>query len=444
MQLLVEPRTILSSLQISLSRTSCSCSYISLLIALFYHLRRSGLSLGVFSAISRWSRLKEKVILHLLILIKRIRFLRSINNHTISSLEVDISWSSSVKGNVAVVVDPLNFVLVVPAHSGSSATSSLMTNELLYAIIQASLALSLVPTLLGYLGAVGLRLSCVRILSIPVLPDAKGHILCSWIRTTISPLGAWALLVEVLVLGALWKAKIDSRLQAGVLVRLWRLAVHQSSPFVRKSSAGVQVLRLVGAHSLSVGGACLSLGLPRRRHVESGSIVLLNMIISTGSRVKRNFVLANHSHLTMLTHQWPSTRRLDLQLIFRRLNFNGGIVRFDLLRQGLPPYDSTHYGSFILEWGIYLTVIQILLSSIVIIDISYCLALLPALEAILSLNSFLRDQRVAMQRYLGVGAAVRLLLRTASESFGLGVDDNILDILMQICPRETQDWSCYI
>lgn len=192
---------------------------------------------------------------------------------------------------------------------------------------------------------------------------------------------------------------------------------------------------LILTHSLTMWSTCLPLTLPRRAHVVLSTIILVWLLsISTRSAwswIECYFVLAHHPNLVMLTYQRASACRLCLiKLLLRLLNLNRCIMWLNLLGQRLAPDDTTHYCSFILKRCIYLTVIQVLLRSIIVVDVCYRISLLSILKAILSLYGLLRHQWVPMKRYLSVGPCMGLLLCTSSQSFWVGVNNNILDVLV--------------
>ena len=136
----------------------------------------SSLLAYIFSAVSWRSWLKEKVVLHLLILIKCVRFLGAVYHHPIPSLEVWISWSPIFKCSIVIIACPLGFVLGISIHPWSCAAASLISYQFGNSIVQTSLALGLISCLI-YLWA---RLtSCVRILAISIFSYANCHILLS-------------------------------------------------------------------------------------------------------------------------------------------------------------------------------------------------------------------------------------------------------------------------
>lgn len=136
----------------------------------------SSLLAYIFSAVSWRSWLKEKVVLHLLVLIKCVRFLGAVYHHPIPSLEVWISWSPVFKCSIIIIACSLGFVLGISIHPWSCAAASLISDQFLDAIVQTSLALGLIPCLI-YLWA--RLISCVRILAISIFSYANCHILLS-------------------------------------------------------------------------------------------------------------------------------------------------------------------------------------------------------------------------------------------------------------------------
>lgn len=146
LQLLVQTLSVWRGLDISLSWPSSRCPHISLLtigtLIIHWtanHLRWhsiSPLTTVIFGTISWWSRLKEEVVLHfLLILMKSIWFFRAIYYHSISALEVHVARRSAVESYVVIVVDSLYFVLIISTHTGSGTTTCLVAYELLDPII---------------------------------------------------------------------------------------------------------------------------------------------------------------------------------------------------------------------------------------------------------------------------------------------------------------------
>lgn len=134
----------------------------------------SSLLAYIFSAVSWRSWLKEKVVLHLLVLIKCLRFLGAVYHHSIPSLEVWISWSPILKRSIVIIACSLGFVLGISIHPWSCAAASLISDQFLNSIVQASLALGLISCLI-YLWA--RLISCVRILAISIFSYANCHIL---------------------------------------------------------------------------------------------------------------------------------------------------------------------------------------------------------------------------------------------------------------------------
>lgn len=172
--------------EISLSWTSSGRSHVALLGVAWTltSYRRShywwnsisSLLASIFSAVSWRSWLKEKVVLHLLVLIKCIGFLGTIYHHSIPSLEVWIARSPVFKSHIVIVACSLGFVLGVSIHPWSCAAASLISDQLLDSVVQTSLALGLISCLI-YLRA--RLISCVRILAISIFSYANCHVLLS-------------------------------------------------------------------------------------------------------------------------------------------------------------------------------------------------------------------------------------------------------------------------
>lgn len=129
LQLLVKTRVVLIFWHSSLSLSAGSCSCISL-----SWMRRNNFTtvhiMKIVSTISRWSRLKEEVVLQLLSLIYNIFFFRPIRSKRVSCYFRTAANLPVVDGCVCIALNASNFVSIISTRLLSHSSASCISHHI--------------------------------------------------------------------------------------------------------------------------------------------------------------------------------------------------------------------------------------------------------------------------------------------------------------------------